>query len=160
VVDGCRKAVVCPGPTTGWRPILSQDLAAGRHTLVLTLGDGATVERVRFEQKKAAPADYVATLRRLGFDPGPTGPSPAPRPRRHALRPRAAPPSLYAALCGDRVPFDDDADRPPDAGGRDDPGGPEPAPTQPPGPVEPPIGPPILPPQPPGSPTQPTGGGL
>ena len=30
-----------PARATGWRPILSQIFAAGRHTLILTLGDGA-----------------------------------------------------------------------------------------------------------------------
>ena len=34
LMDGCRKAVVCPSEsTTSWRPIMSQTLAAGRHTL-------------------------------------------------------------------------------------------------------------------------------
>ena len=49
-------------------------LSAGRHTLAVVLGDGAVVERVRIERKKDAPADYVATLRRIGFDPGADGP--------------------------------------------------------------------------------------
>jgi hypothetical protein len=161
VVDGCRKAVVCPAPTTGWRPILSQDLAAGRHTLVLTLGDGASVDRVRIEQKKAEPADYVATLRRLGFDPGPEGPV-ARALALDAMRfVRDQRRRAYAALCGDRVPF---TDTPPTAlptqvAGAT-PVGPSQPPTQQPGTAEPPIGPPILPPQPPGSPTQPTGGGF
>src|SRR5262249_18412616 len=32
--------------------------------------DGAAIERVRLERKKETGADYVAALRRLGFDPG------------------------------------------------------------------------------------------
>jgi len=38
------------------------------------MAEGALVERVRFERKKERAADYLATLRRLGFDPGPDGP--------------------------------------------------------------------------------------
>ena len=74
LLDGCRKAVVCPADGTGWRPVMSQTLAAGRHTLVLSLADGASFERLKLERKKSSPADYAATLRRLGFDPGPEGP--------------------------------------------------------------------------------------
>jgi hypothetical protein len=72
--DGCRKATLCPSASAGWRPVLSQAFSAGRHTLAVALGDGAVVERVRLERKRDAPADYVGTLRRIGFDPGPDGP--------------------------------------------------------------------------------------
>jgi hypothetical protein len=74
VADACRKSVVCPASGSGWRVVMSQPLNAGRHTLAVNLGDGAVVERIRLERKKDAPADYLATLRRLGFDPGPDGP--------------------------------------------------------------------------------------
>jgi hypothetical protein len=159
LVDGCRKAVVCPGSTTGWRPILSQVFAAGRHTLALTLGDGATLERVRIERKKSEPSDYVATLKRLGFDPGPEGPVARARAldamRFVGERRRA----LIASLCGDQVPFDETPTALPTQVARATEGG---VTTQPPGlppaPVEPPIGPPILPPQPPASGTIPEGG--
>ena len=48
-------------------------LTSGRHALAVNLGAGSTVERIRIERKKDADADYVATLRRLGFDVGPEG---------------------------------------------------------------------------------------
>jgi hypothetical protein len=74
LADGCRKAVLCPSPSSGWRVVMSQPMSAGRHTLAVNLGDGGVVERVRVERKKDAAADYVGTLRRLGFDAGPDGP--------------------------------------------------------------------------------------
>jgi hypothetical protein len=67
--DGCRKAVLCPGSATGWRSVMTQHFSAGRHTFAVVLGDGADVERVRIERKKETPSDYMAALRRLGFDP-------------------------------------------------------------------------------------------
>lgn len=160
LVDGCRKAIVCPGPQTGWRPILSQVFAAGRHTLVLTLGDGATLERMRIERKKGEPADYVGTLRRLGFDPGPDGPVTRPRALDAMAFVREQRRSLLAALCGDQVPFEEAPTAlPTQVAGPTGATTTQP-PGQPPNPVEPPIGPPILPPQPPSSPTAPVGGGL
>jgi hypothetical protein len=151
--DGCRKAIVCPAPGTGWRPVLSQDFAVGRHTLVLTLGDGATVERVKIEKKKAEPADYVETLKRLGFDPGPDGPVARGRAldaMRFVSEQRL---KLVVALCGDNVPFDETPTALPTqtAGGGLPPGGGGGLPR----PLEPPIGPPILPPQPPATPITP-----
>jgi hypothetical protein len=68
--DGCRKAVLCPGSTTGWRSVMTQHFSAGRHTFSVVLADGAEVERVRIERKKETPLDYTAALRRLGFDSG------------------------------------------------------------------------------------------
>jgi hypothetical protein len=149
--DGCRKAIVCPAPGTGWRPIMSQDFAAGRHTLVLTLGDGAEVERVRIEKKKAEPADYVETLKRLGFDPGPDGPvarGKALDAMRFVSEQRQR---LLVALCGDNVFLEETPTALPTqtAGGGLPPAG---------GglrPIDPPIGPPILPPQPPATPITP-----
>jgi hypothetical protein len=156
LVDGCRKAVVCAASGRGWRPILSQTFAAGRHHLQLTLADGASVERVRFERKKDSPADYLATLKRLGFDAGPDGPvarGTALDAARFVSEQRRA---LIGELCGDAVPFDERAaPTVADLGGAT---APVPPPVEPPGPVEPPIGPPILPPQPPATPTTPGGG--
>jgi hypothetical protein len=134
----------------------------GRHTLILTLGDGATVERVRFELKKSAPVDYLAALKRLGFDPGPDGPVSRGRALDAARFVHDQRRSLVAALCGDQVPFDETPTTlPTQVADTTPPGGPQEPPIVPPVPVPPPIGgPPLLPPQPPSSPTQPTGGGL
>jgi hypothetical protein len=156
LVDGCRKAVVCPGAGGGWRQILSQQFAAGRHSLALTLADGSTVERVRFEKKKSEPADYVATLRRLGFDPGPDGPVARDRALDAVRFIRDQRRELLASLCGDVVPFEETPTALPTQVAGATPIGP----TEPPGQggggtLEPPIGPPILPPQPPATPVTP-----
>jgi hypothetical protein len=163
LADGCRKAIVCPGQTSGWRPILSQVFAAGRHTLVLTLGDGAVFERMRIEKKKSEPADYVATLRRLGFDPGPEGPVTRARALDAAAFIRNQHRNLIASLCGDAVPFEETPTAlptqvagatatTPGTGATTGAGGQGAGqPTVP----EPPLGPPILPPQPPASGTTP-----
>jgi hypothetical protein len=161
LADGCRKAVVCPGQTSGWRPILSQVFAAGRHTIVLTLGDGAVFERLRIEKKKGEPADYVAALKRLGFDPGPDGPVARSRALDAVAFVRGQRRAVLASLCGDLVPFEETPTALPTqvAGptattpGTGTGGGAQP-PGQPALP-EPPVGPPILPPQPPASGTTP-----
>ena len=153
LVDGCRKAIVCPGEGLGWRPVLSQEFAAGRHVLVVTLADGATLDRVRFERKKSAAGDYVAALRRLGLDLGPDGPvsrTGALDAARFVRERRESRP----ATCGDTVP---DAERsasqlalePIAAPAPPRPGVPPPGP---------PIGPPVLPPQETATPTLPVGG--
>lgn len=80
--DACRKAVWCgetavPGSVSGapvWHPLMTAMFGAGRHSFNVTMGPGASVQRLRAELKKGSPADYVATLRRLGFDVGPGGP--------------------------------------------------------------------------------------
>ena len=74
LADACRKAILCPFEGVGWHVVMSQSFGAGRHTLTVALADGAVVERLRLERKKDRAADYLATLRRLGFDPGPEGP--------------------------------------------------------------------------------------
>jgi len=153
LVDGCRKAVVCPSETSGWRPIMSQNLAAGRHTLVLTLGEGASLERLRLERKKGAPADYVATIKRLGFDPGPQG-AVARSKALDAMRfVRDQRRTIFSSLCGDRLQIDESFSSLPAqiAGGTGVgtvPGRPGQG-----GGVDVPVPPPLLPPQPPSSPT-------
>jgi hypothetical protein len=76
--DGCHKVIVCSAPeperVPGWHVLGTLDLAAGRHLFTIALGPGATIERLRLERRKQAGEDYLATLRRLGFDPGPDGP--------------------------------------------------------------------------------------
>ncbi len=160
LVDGCRKAIVCPSEVTGWRPIMSQNLAAGRHTLVITLADGASLEQVRLEKKKSAASDYVATMRRLGFDPGPQGPVARGRALDAMRFVRDQRRTLMSALCGDRVLIDETPAGLPAqiAGGT----GVGTAPGQAPGEggggsVDVPVPPPLLPPQPPSSPTAPGG---
>jgi len=160
LVDGCRKAVVCPSEGSGWRPIMSQTFAPGRHTLVLTLGAGASLERVRLEKKKGAPSDYVATLRRLGFDPGPQGPVTRGKALDAMRFVRDQRRTLLSSLCGDRVLIEDAPRGLPAqiAGTGVGPGPGGQPPTEGVGPVEPPLPPPLLPPQPPASPANPGGG--
>ncbi|HXY42107.1 MAG TPA: hypothetical protein VEQ10_20695 [Vicinamibacteria bacterium] len=76
VVDGCRTCVVCPStdPTPRWRAILSAQLHKGRHLFAASLGADTTIQALSLEPKKHSPADYVATLARLGLDVGPSGP--------------------------------------------------------------------------------------
>ena len=76
VIDGCRKSVVCPSssPVPHWRVILSGRFAKGTHLFEASLGPDTVIERMSFEQKKDSPADYIATLERLGLELGPEGP--------------------------------------------------------------------------------------
>ncbi len=152
-----------PATGSGWRPILSQPLRA----------PGAT-PLVAHPRRRARPSSACGSSARRAPPPTTSPPCAArlrpgtrragrarPGPRRGALRARPAPRALVAALCGDRVPFDETPTARPDPGGRPGraAGGPAASPpTQPLGPVEPPIGPPILPPQPPSSPTRARGG--
>jgi uncharacterized membrane protein YgcG len=81
--------------------VLSGVFAKGRHVFSATLGADTSVQRLRFEQKKDAPADYVATLQRLGLDLGPAGPitrGKAEEARRFLERRRA---QQMLELCGD-----------------------------------------------------------
>lgn len=156
LVDGCRKVVVCPSETSGWRPIMSQTFAPGRHTLVLSLAEGASVDRLRIERKKGSPADYVATVRRLGFDPGPQGAVSRGKALDAMRFVRDQRRVLLSALCGDRVLIEESPTSLPTqiAGGvgtvpgRPGQGGGG-------GGVDVPLPPPLLPPQPPSSPTTP-----
>jgi hypothetical protein len=85
--DACRKAVWCPDAAVAgspaaapsWHVLMTAAFGSGRHFFSATLAPGASVERLRAERKKDSPADYVATLRRLGFDVGPAGPITRPR---------------------------------------------------------------------------------
>lgn len=98
--DACRKAILCPSQTSGWHAVMSQSFGAGRHTFTVALAEGAVVERVRIERKKDGAAAYLATIRRLGFDPGPDGPvswEKAAEAARFIERRRSG----LAASCGD-----------------------------------------------------------
>jgi hypothetical protein len=164
MVDACRSASVCAGgEIPGWRVILSQDFSAGRHLVEVTLGDGASLEAVRFERKLCRPDDYVAALARLGLDTGREGPVSRATALDAArfVRERRR---ILGAECLQRLPIEEPgptagarvaADRGPTEG----PGPvPPPPPPEAPAPVPPPVGPPILPPQEVATPTQPGGG--
>jgi len=74
LADACRKAVICPSAEQSavpeWREILTARFNAGRHVLAVTLAPGAVVQRIRVLHRRDAPEDYVAALRRIGFDAG------------------------------------------------------------------------------------------
>lgn len=79
LADGCLKAILCSrgvraSTSLEWRPILTARFRAGRHYLAVNLTPGSAVARLRIEKKKDSPDDYVATLKRVGFDVGPDGP--------------------------------------------------------------------------------------
>ena len=157
LADSCRKAVICQrGEARGtpeWRVVMSGDFVSGRHFFAVTLGPGAVVARLRVERKKDAAADYLGTIRRLGFDPGPDG---QPVTRAKAIdamnwirqRRQLAP----IELCAD-VPLPTDTTSlraalpPPPVGPPGAPGFP--------GVPPPPVGPPVVPPQQPASPVVP-----
>lgn len=109
LVDSCQKTILCPQPAAAaagptWRPAVTTEFTAGRHSLLVTLPAGAGLGRVRLERKKDTAADYVATLARLGFEVGPPGP--VARDRSVAAvdfirdRRRRLPPTF----CGDLLP--------------------------------------------------------
>jgi hypothetical protein len=108
LVDSCHKAVLCPPPAPvapGWRYLMAARLAAGQHSFAVQLAPGAAFRSLRLERKKETGEDYVATLRRLGFDVGPTGPIARGRAEEAAelIRKRRV---GRSAGCGDLVPFD------------------------------------------------------
>ena len=76
LADGCRTCLICPNvdPVPRWRNVLSGVFPKGRHYFSASLGPDTVVERVRVEQKKDSPADYLATLERLGLELGDAGP--------------------------------------------------------------------------------------
>jgi hypothetical protein len=106
--DSCLKSVVCADrdvqtDTAEWRPVLTAQFAAGRHAFSVLLAPGAVIQRARVEMKKETPADYVAALRRIGFDVGPAGPMPRDRAvdAMRFLEKRVAP--MKETRCGDVV---------------------------------------------------------
>jgi hypothetical protein len=134
---------------------MSQTFAPGRHTLVLSLAEGASVDRLRIERKKGSQADYVATVRRLGFDPGPQGAVSRGKALDAMRFVRDQRRALLSALCGDRVLIEESptslptqiasgVGTVPSRPGQGGAGG-----------VDVPLPPPLLPPQPPSSPTTP-----
>jgi len=101
--DGCRTQALCPSPDSveRWRVVLSGELGEGRHLLTAALGPGSSIDRIRLERKKDAPADYVATVARLGLDLGEESEvsrETAEEARRFIGRRRA---TQAAELCGD-----------------------------------------------------------
>jgi uncharacterized membrane protein YgcG len=103
MADGCRQCIVCPSrdPLPRWRVVLSGDFQKGSHLFSASLGPDTGVERIRFEQRKDGPADYVATVARLGLELGPGGPvtrEKAEEARRFLERRRA---QQAIDLCGD-----------------------------------------------------------
>ena len=103
MADACRKCVVCPSSDTSprWRVVLSGQFQKGPHLFSASLGPDTVVQRIRLEQKKDAPADYVAAVDRLGLELGPAGPvsrEKAEEARRFLERRRA---QQALELCGD-----------------------------------------------------------
>jgi hypothetical protein len=164
LTDHCLKAILCPSPQeerAQWWVVNTALLTSGRHALAVNLGAGSTVERIRLERKKDSDADYVGTLRRLGFDVGPEGRVSRPKAiaamewigtrRRESAR----------ASCGDIVPATElqtqvasqtPGTSTPPGGGTNPPGGGVDVPGTPPG-IDPNIPlPSPLPSQEPGSP--------
>lgn len=156
LADACRSSVLCPraeadqGPR--WRVVLSGEFLPGRHFFSVTLGPGAVVARLKVERKRDVASDYLGTIRRLGFDPGPDS---QPVTRGKAVdamnwireRRRMAP----VETCDVPRLTEDTTIR---AGIAPPPVGPPGVPGFPGVPV-PPIGPPVIPPQEPASPVVP-----
>jgi len=103
LADGCRMQIVCPSadPSARWRVVLSDELGEGRHFFAIALGPDSVIERIRIEQRKDDPADYVATTSRLGLDLGAPGGDitrdQAEEARRFLQQRRAA---IAVELCG------------------------------------------------------------
>jgi len=164
--SACRKAVLCPNSQDAadsmapqWHTVMTTELTAGRHYFNVTLGPGSSIERVRLEEKKTTPADYVATIKRLGFDPGPEGPITRGRAvdAMKWLAGEASKRQLFSRGCGDALPTQVAQAVSTQPGGPTGPpvgpgGGPPPPPGSS-GSGQPPIGPPGIPPQPPASST-------
>ncbi len=156
--DSCRKAVVCGDsgrPTEArWRALTTAKFDAGRHVFNVALAQGASVERLRLERKRAEPPDYLATIRRLGFDPGPEGPVSRAKANEAVEFIQARRSSLPPSDCGDAP-----ATLVAQLGlvGPPEPPGPvtPPGPPLPPPPGPPPVTPPLVPPQLPASPVVP-----
>jgi hypothetical protein len=161
LADACRKAVVCGGQTPGrtnepsWRTIMTVTLSSGRHFFSVTLGPSAAIERLRLERKKDTAADYIETLRRLGFDPGPDGPIARNKAVEAMNFIEGHRPEMPLQSCGDVIVASNTAGS---AQGFAQPVGPVPGPPAPPlpsGTGPGPLSPPAIPPQQPASPVVP-----
>ncbi len=159
LADGCRSSTVCPNvdPVARWRDVLSGVFPKGQHYFSATLGPDTVIERIKIEQKKNAPADYLGTVERLGLELGASGPitrDKADEARRFLERRQAA---RERELCGDIL-------RPgtlvaeiattggPAGAGQGPGGGPGGGGGPQAGPANGPVGPPVIPPLPPASP--------
>jgi len=104
VSDSCHKSVLCPtgatNETPSWKPLLTAEFSAGRHSFAVALANRATVHSLKLERKKASVADYVATLARLGFDVGPQAPITRARATEAMDFVRAKRKQLAATRCG------------------------------------------------------------
>jgi hypothetical protein len=161
--DSCQKAVLCGALNAGkgarWRTLLTAEFTAGRHFFTVKLAAGAVVERLRVERRKDTPADYLATIRRLGFDPGPDGPITRDKAIDAMRFLQGRRKEVLGGPCGDVPPPTTTV-----ASGTGGPGGlaepvgsiqgPGVAPP-PTGTGEPPLAPPVIPPQQPASPVVP-----
>ncbi len=103
LADGCRTCLICPNvdEAARWRDVLSGVFPKGKHYFSATLGPDTSVERLKIEQKKDTPADYLATLERLGLAlgaPGPVTREKADEARRFLEGRRA---QRQRELCGD-----------------------------------------------------------
>jgi hypothetical protein len=76
-LDSCFETVLCPSNDAEglrWRSIATLALGSGRHYFSVDLAPESIVAKVKIEQKKRTPEDYMETLKRLGFDVGVEGP--------------------------------------------------------------------------------------
>jgi hypothetical protein len=108
---------------------MTAEFTSGRHYFTVNLAAGAVVERLRLERKKDSPADYLATIRRIGFDPGPDGPITRDKAVDAMRFIEGRRKEVLAGPCGDVPPL---------------PSG-----------DQPPLAPPVIPPQQPASPVVP-----
>ena len=76
IADSCRTCLICPNidPLARWRDVLTGIFPKGQHYFSASLGPDTVVERIRIQQKKDAPEDYLATVERIGLELGASGP--------------------------------------------------------------------------------------
>ena len=76
IADSCRTSLICPNidPLARWRDVLTGIFPKGQHYFSASLGPDTVVERIRIQQKKDAPEDYLATVERIGLELGASGP--------------------------------------------------------------------------------------
>jgi len=161
LLDACSRAVLCETRAAAatvaapeWRNVTTTTFSAGPHYLTVTLGNGASVERVRLQRKKVTPADYVATLARVGFDLGETGPVARGRAVDAMNFIHGHRRQVHSAPCDVLIDFN-----PNQRTVLAEPTGPVLGPTIPlnPGTGQPPLAPPVIPPQDTASPVLPGG---